>query len=311
MATFNELQSSNVRKSLLLIGVMVGLLAAAGWAIGTAFFGGTAHGPIWGLSIAGGIAIFQALISWFSGADIVLAVHRAKEIGPDSNEYRQVWNLVEEMRIASGLPMPRVYIIPDQSPNAFATGRNPKDGRVAVTTGLLQILDREELQGVIAHELAHIKNRDILFQTIVGVMVGALLILSDIALHSLFWGGGNSNNREGGGHAQLIMFIVAIVFIIISPFLAQMVQFAVSRQREYLADATGAEFTRNPEGLARALAKISNTPYPLATANRGTAHMFISPVSMNAKGKGASSLFSTHPPAEERINRLLKLGSRG
>ncbi|MCK6438951.1 MAG: M48 family metallopeptidase, partial [Planctomycetes bacterium] len=183
--------------------------------------------------------------------------------------------------------------------NAFATGRKPEDGRIAVTTGLMEILDREELQGVIAHEMAHIKNRDILFATVVGILVGMVAIISDMARHGLFWGGmGRRNNDRGGGQAQAVLMVVGIVFLILAPIFAQLVRMAISRQREYLADASGAQFTRNPAGLASALQKISGTPHKLARANHGTAHMYIS---NPFKGTSVSELFSTHPPAKKRI----------
>lgn len=288
--------------------VMAGLTVGIGYAAGFIFFPGSDSAPLIGLGIAGVFAFLQAMVAWFFGAEIVLMITGAKEITADSREFRQVWNLVEEMKIASGLPMPRVYIIDDPAPNAFATGRNPQDGRVAVTTGLIEVLDRDELQGVIAHEMAHISNRDILFQTVVGIMVGMIAIIADISLRMLFWGGGRSNNREGGGQAQIIMLVVGILFIILAPIVAQLVRFAISRQREYLADANGAQFTRNPEALASALAKISKTPIKLQSANHGTSHMWIVDPFKVGLTSEASSAFSTHPPIGKRIERLLGIG---
>ncbi|MCA8940691.1 MAG: M48 family metallopeptidase, partial [Planctomycetes bacterium] len=225
------------------------------------------------------------------------------EIDANSPEFRQYWNVVEEMKIASGLPMPRVYVMHDHSPNAFATGRGPQDGRVCVTTGLLETLDRDELQGVVAHEMAHIKNKDILFQTVVGIMVGTIVILSDVLLRSVFWGGmgRRSNNDDNKGAA--IFMLIGLVFAILAPIFAQLVRFAISRQREYLADATGAQFTRNPEGLASALNKIAGAHTPLRSHNRGTEHMFISPPKADF-----SAAFSTHPPIKDRIARLMEIG---
>ena len=199
-------------------------------------------------------------------------------------------NIVREMAIAANIPMPAVYVIEDTAPNAFATGRDPKHASIAVTTGLLQKLDREELQGVIGHELSHVRNFDIRFALIVGVMVGAIAILADFFLRFTFWGGGRrSSNREGGGGAQAIVFIVAIVLAILAPIISRLIQLAVNRQREYLADASAVELTRNPYGLERALAKISGDPEVLEVANRGTQHMyFTNPIKkFEKRGVGA------------------------
>jgi heat shock protein HtpX len=307
MAQYQELQSSNVRWSMVWVSVMAAITVGIGYAAGFIFFPKYDAAPLIGLAIAAVLAGVQALVAWFYGAEIVLAITGAKEITAESREFRQVWNLVEEMKIASGLPMPRVYVINDPAPNAFATGRNPQDGRVAVTTGLIEALDRDELQGVIAHEMAHISNRDILFQTVVGIMVGMIAIIADVSLRMLFWGGGRSSNREGG-QAQIIILIVGIVFIILAPIVAQLVRFAISRQREYLADANGAQFTRNPEALASALVKISQSPVKLRAANHGMSHMWIIDPFKVGLAAEASSAFSTHPPVGKRIERLLGIG---
>ncbi len=317
MASYQELQGKNVRSSFLLIGVVTTLMLVGGYLFGAALAGPENPYAMWiGVGIAGGLASIQALISWFAGADIVLKVNRAKEVSEHDSEFRQLRNIVEEIKIAAGLPMPRVYVIHDDSPNAFATGRNPEDGRVAFTTGLLQRLNRDELQGVVAHELAHIKNRDILFATIVGIMVGSIAILSDIMLRFFFWnslfgGRRNSDNRSGGGQLQAILMLVGLIFAILAPIAAMLIQFAISRQREYLADTSGAHFTRNPSGLASALLKISSAAQPLRSPNRGTAHLFISdPFCHQARStKTKGSLFSTHPPIAKRIERLQKIGS--
>lgn len=302
MASYQQLQSRNVMKSIGMTLAVAGITLVGGYLIGLYF-----DNPIVGLAIAAVVAGFQALIAWFSGADIVLAIHRAHEIDASNVEYRQYYNIVEEVRIAAGIPMPRAYVINDPSPNAFATGKNPKDGRIAVTTGLLTLLNREELQGVVAHEMAHIKNRDILLQTIVGIMVGIVLIVSDMMFYGMLFGGGRGGDNDRGGHP--IMLILGLAFMILAPIIAQMMQFAISREREYLADATGAEFTRNPDGLASALNKICLQWRPIRSGNRGTEHMFIvSPLKQPVMGVKAASLMSTHPPAEDRIERLHSIG---
>jgi heat shock protein HtpX len=204
--------------------------------------------------------------------------------------------------------MPKVYLIDDTAPNAFATGRDPKHASVAITTGLLQKLDREELQGVIGHELSHVRNFDIRFTLVVGVMVGAIAMLADFFLRFTFWGGAGrrGRSREGGGGAQLIVFVIAIVLAILAPIIARLVQLAVSRQREFLADASSIELTRNPYGLERALAKISGDPEVLEVANRGTQHMYFTNPIKKFEARSAG-LFSTHPPIVDRINRLRQL----
>ncbi len=236
---------------------------------------------------------------WFSDK-IVLKMYRA--VPATREEHRELWNVVENLSITAGLPMPKLYIITDPSPNAFATGRNKKHAVVAVTTGLLQILDRTELEGVVAHELAHIGNRDMLLSTVIVVLVGFVALLSDMFLRMSFFGGGrNSNDRGGAGQ---IMMIVGIVLAILTPIIALIIQLAISRKREFLADASGALLTRYPEGLASALEKISSAGahQPMKRANNATAHMFISnPFGASGSGKKLSKLFMTHPPAAQRV----------
>jgi heat shock protein HtpX len=217
-------------------------------------------------------------------------------------------NVVREMAIAANIPMPAVHVIDDTAPNAFATGRDPQHASIAITTGLLQKLDREELQGVIGHELSHVRNFDIRFTLIVGVMVGAIAILADFFLRFTFWGGGRrGRDRDGGGGgAQLIIFVIAIVLAILAPIIARLIQLAVSRQREYLADASAIELTRNPYGLERALAKISGDPEVLEVANRGTQHMYFTNPIKKFEAR-SSGLWSTHPAIVDRINRLREL----
>jgi heat shock protein HtpX len=223
----------------------------------------------------------------------------------------QLYNVVQELALAASVPMPKVYLIDDTAPNAFATGRDPQHASVAITSGLLQKLDREELQGVMAHELSHVRNFDIRFSLMVGVLVGSIALLADFFLRFTFWGGGRrgrsrDSGGEGGGGLQVIVFVLAIVLAILAPIISRMVQLAISRQREYLADASGVELTRNPYGLERALAKIALDTEPLEVANRATQHLYFeNPV--KAATSTSRGLFSTHPPAIERINRLRQL----
>lgn len=235
---------------------------------------------------------------WWSDK-IVLAMSSAKEVTHE--EGRELYHLVENLCITAGLPVPKIYIIEDSAPNAFATGRDPEHGVICVTTGILQKLEKAELEGVLAHELSHIGNRDILLSTVVVVLVGFIALAADWFRSWTFWGGGKrSNERESGGLDMIIM-IAAIVLSILAPIAAMLMQLAISRKREFLADADGALLTRYPEGLARALEKLSADQDPLEAANRATAHLYI----VNPfKGKKVSNLFSTHPPMEERIAKL-------
>jgi len=255
-----------------------------------------------------------SLVSYFAGDSILLRTSGAREVSPDVHP--QLFNVVEEMKIASGLPaMPRVYIIKARAPNAFAMGRKPEKAAVAVTAGLLSQLNRDELQGVIAHEVSHIKNRDIMFMTFAGIMLGSIVLISHIFLRSLWFSGGSSRRYSssksggGGGQAQVIIMLVVIAVAILAPIMAQLLYFAISRKREYLADASAARFTRYPEGLASALEKISNNKLDLSKANKVTAPMYIANP-LKKKGKQLSNLSSTHPPLKERI-RILRTMSGG
>jgi heat shock protein HtpX len=303
--TFYDQISANRRNSFLMAAFVVVLFALLGFAIGFAISGEPAGGVA-----ATGIALFAGSLAgigtYFSGDSLVLAVSGAKEV--DETSAPQLMNVVREMAIAANVPMPKVFLIDDSAPNAFATGRDPKHASVAMTTGLLEKLDREELQGVIGHELAHVRNYDIRFSLVVGVMVGAIAILADFFLRFTFWGGaGRSRDRDsGGGGAQMIVFIIAIALAILAPLISRFIQLAVNRQREYLADASAIELTRNPYGLERALAKISGDPEVLEAANRGTQHMyFTNPIKRFEQR--SSSLMSTHPAIIDRINRLREL----
>ena len=303
--TFFAQASANKRNSVLLALFVVAILGLLGFAIGYGVFGA----PEAGLGTTGAALAFggvSAVGTYFAGDKLVLAVSGAKEV--DETTAPQLMNVVREMAIAANVPMPRVHLIDDSAPNAFATGRDPKHASIAITTGLLQKLDREELQGVIGHELSHVRNFDIRFTLVVGVMVGAIAMLADFFLRFTFWGGGRrgGRDREGGGSAQLIVFVIAIVLAILAPLIARFVQLAVSRQREYLADASAIELTRNPYGLERALAKISGDAEVLEAANRGTQHMYFTNPIKKFEAR-SSGLMSTHPPIVDRINRLRQL----
>jgi heat shock protein HtpX len=249
-------------------------------------------------------SIVSSFVAYWFSDKIVLRMSNAKELKPEEN--KELYRLVENLCITAGMPLPKIYIINDPAPNAFATGRNPKNGVIAVTTGLLNRLDRAELEGVIAHELSHIRNYDILIATLTTVMVGMIVLLADWFRRWAFFSGGRSRN-DRGGQAQIIIIIAAIVLSILAPIFAYMMQFAISRKREFLADADGALLTRYPEGLASALEKISSDPHELKAVNRATAHLYISsPLKKRgAKKKGfLAKAFMTHPPAEDRINAL-------
>lgn len=248
------------------------------------------------------IAIATSIGSYFFSDKIVLATSGAKQIKKSDNP--ELFRIVENLSIAAGLPMPRVYIINDSSPNAFATGRDPKHAVVAATTGILEKLNKVELEGVIAHELSHVKNYDIRLLAVTAVLVGFIALLTDMFMRSLFWGGMNRDN-DSNGRAQIVFLVVGIILAILAPIIASLIQLAVSRKREFLADASGALLTRYPEGLASALEKISSDPKPLKTATNATAHLFISnPFKKKDTGNFIAGLFNTHPPMEERIKIL-------
>jgi heat shock protein HtpX len=303
--SFYDQIAANRRNSFLMAAFVVVLLGLLGFTIGFAISGEPAGG-IAATALALVVGGLAGIGTYFAGDSLVLSVSGAREV--DEAAAPQLMNVVREMAIAANVPMPRVYLIEDTAPNAFATGRDPKHASVAVTTGLLEKLDREELQGVLAHELSHVRNLDIRFSLIVGVMVGAIAILADFFLRFTFWGGGRGRGRDsgGGGGAQAVVFIIAIVLAILAPLISRFIQLAVNRQREYLADASAIELSRNPYGLERALAKISGDPEVLEVANRGTQHMyFTNPIKKFEER--ASGLMSTHPPIIDRINRLRQL----
>jgi heat shock protein HtpX len=302
--TFYGQIAANRRNSFLLGFLVVGILAALGLTIGYAFTGSTA-GSIGITILAIVVGLIAAFVSYFSGDRLVLTASQARQV--DATSAPEFVNVVQEMAIAANVPMPKVYVIDDSAPNAFATGRDPEHASVAATTGLLEKLDREELQGVIGHELSHVRNYDIRYSLLVGVLVGSIALLADMFLRFTFWGGlgGRRSSREGGG-LQAIAMIVALVLAILAPIAARLVQLAVSRQREYLADASSVELTRNPYGLERALAKIAGDREVLEVANRATQHLYFTNPIKKWEDR-ASGLFSTHPPIVDRINRLRAL----
>ncbi len=302
---YNQI-SANKRNSFVLAAFVVLVFAALGFAIGYAITG-SAAGAAGVTAFALAIGAISGVASYFSGDKLVLAVSQARAV--DESTAPQLMNVVREMAVAANVPMPAVYVIDDTAPNAFATGRDPAHASIAITSGLLQKLDREELQGVIAHEMSHVRNLDIRFSLIVGVMVGAIAILADFFVRFTFWGGmsGRRSSRDSGGNGiQAVILVVAIVLAILAPIIARFIQLAVSRQREYLADASGVELTRDPYGLERALAKIATDQEVLEVANRGTQHMYFTNPIKKFEAR-SSGLMDTHPPILDRINRLRQL----
>ncbi|MCP4634159.1 MAG: M48 family metallopeptidase [candidate division Zixibacteria bacterium] len=305
-----ELIRANKRKSFILVVLMGTVLIFLGYLIGEYYVPG---GGIGGVVLAFIIWAILALISYSSGDSLILLASRAKEI--DHTVHPQLFNVVEEMKIAANLPkMPKVYIIDEEAPNAFATGRNPEKCAVAVTAGLLARLNRDELQGVIGHEIAHIQNRDVLFVTMAGVMLGAIVLISQVFLRSMFFSSRSSRryrsrSNSDSGQLQLIMMVVALAFAILAPIMAQLLYFALSRKREYLADASAARLTRYPEGLASALEKISTSSVKMQNINKATAPMYIVNPFVKVHKK-MSAWSSTHPPTEERV-RILRNMSHG
>lgn len=288
-------QSKNIFKTYFLMAVFIAVIVALGLAFGVAYDSPNI------LYIAIVISILMNIWSYWFSDKVALSIAHAKEIDPVNNPaHLELKRIVENLAITAGLPMPRLYVINDPTPNAFATGRNKDHAAIAVTTGLLAIMNKTELEGVLAHELSHVGNRDILLSSVVVVLVGLVAIASNFFLRSrLFFGGGN--DRKG---QNPILLIVSIIFIILSPIVATIIQLAISRRRESLADATGALITRYPEGLASALEKIGSYKAPLKDANNATAHLYISnPFGINAY-KGLQKLFMTHPPIEDRIRAL-------
>lgn len=296
MATLYTQQSKNIRKTWLLMAGFFAMVIAIGYFLNWYYDNQLI------MYVAITFALFMNFTSYWWSHKLVIKMTGAKEANKD--KHRDLIEVVENLSITAGLPMPKVYVVDDPAPNAFATGRNPENAVVAATTGLLNILDRTELEGVMAHELAHVGNRDMLVSTVAVVLAGFIAIVADLFMRSLMWGGGG--DRDSKAHA--ILLVIGIVGIILAPIAAQMIQLAISRKREYLADASGALLTRYPEGLASALEKISSYSQPMKRANNATAHLFIAdPFGPTKKtlGQKISNLFQTHPPAEDRI-RLLR-----
>lgn len=285
---------SNKRKTVVLIGIFLSIIISIGVFLNQ--FYGYGYEAVVGAVILSGV---MSLFSYYASDKIALASSGAKQISKEENAY--VYRMVENLCITAGMPVPKVYIIESNALNAFATGRDPEHASIALTTGIIQALENEELEGVIAHELSHVKNYDIRVMTIVVVLVGAIGLIADFFFRGRLLGLGGDGERKGG---HPILMVIGIVALIISPIVAELIKLAVSRKREYLADASGALLTRYPEGLARALEKISSSNVPLTSANSATAHLFIS---NPFKGKSLSNLFSTHPPAEDRIKKLREM----
>ncbi|MBA2489085.1 MAG: M48 family metallopeptidase [Chloroflexi bacterium] len=303
--SFYDQISSNRRRSVILVAIVVAILAVVGFIIGYALTGTLAGGYL-AIAVAVVIALVISAVSYYGGDSLVLAASGAKEVKPA--DAPQLMNVINELSIAAGIPPPKVYLIHDTAPNAFATGRDPAHASVAITTGLLQKLDREELQGVMGHELSHVRNLDIRFTLLVGALVGSIALLADFFLRFTFFGGaGRGRGRDsGGGGGAAILLVLALVLSILAPFFARMVQLAVSRQREYLADASSVELTRNPAGLQRALAKIAADQEVLEVANRATQHLYIVNPIKKFESR-AAGLTATHPPLVDRVNRLRQL----
>lgn len=302
MLPFNEAAAKNVRMSRFLFLLLFAVFFALGGIVGKA--SGSLE-----LGLALSLILYAILgaSAWYSGSSIVLSLHDAREADP--SEHRQLLNVVEEMKIAAGIPMPKVYVMETDGMNAFAAGRNPREAAIAVTTGLLSRLNREELQGVIAHEMAHVKSRDTLYNICAAVLVGAIALLADMFLRDTFFRG-RTRAQGGGSRGTAAYLLLGIAFALLAPLASRLLQMSISRQREYHADAGGAEFTRNPLGLASALEKISRGGAGVPGENRGTQHLFIvNP--LRAFGADSSALMSTHPPTELRIQRLRAMAGSG
>ena len=285
-------QDANIWKTWALMTLFFALIITLGW------FFSYFYNDVVILQFAIFFSIFMNVFSYWFSDKIVLKLHRAKPATRE--EYFDLWNAVENLSIAAGLPMPRLYVIEDNAPNAFATGRNKEHAVICVTTGLLNILDKNELEGVISHELSHIGNRDMLLSTVIVVMAGFVALLSDLFLRSQSWGGNRSRSQNGG----VPLLVIGLILAILTPLAATLIRMAISRKREFLADATGALLTRYPEGLANALRKISTASMPLERANNATAHLFISNPFGAKSLSGLHKLFMTHPPIEDRIRAL-------
>jgi heat shock protein HtpX len=319
---FWELERRNRRETVLLVAVFIALFTALGcgldFVVGnlTIVDGGVAGFPLLTL-IALCFGIFQSLLSYYGGAALVLASVQARELAPDTPKHQMVLDVVREMALAARMPVPRSYVIDDPSPNAFATGRAPAHSVICVTQGLVDTMDREEMQGVLGHEMAHVRDYDIRTMMMIAVLVAGIAMLADFVYRSMWYTGGvgvgggrrerSNGESDSSGNARVIIYLVVIILAVLAPFFAQLLAMAVSRQREYLADASSVEFTRNPRALLRALERIAETESPLRNASRGTAHMFIVNPLQGAREDDEGfldNLLSTHPPLSRRIARL-------
>lgn len=299
MATLYAQKDKNIRLTWVYLTGFLVFVIAIGWVFSQVLDN---NAILYGAVV---FSLAMNLISYWWSDKIVLAISEAKEVKRENA--REIYNLVENLCIAGGLPTPKIYIIPDTAPNAFATGRDPEHAVVALTTGIIEKLDKQELEGVIAHELSHIGNRDILLSTVITVLVGFVALLSDWFLRWSFWGSKSDDNNRSG-QLQFILMIVALVLAILAPIAATLMQLAISRKREFLADADGALLNRNPLALASALEKISADNEVLEVANKATANMYIINPLKGKRGKGMAKFFMTHPPVEERIKRLREMG---
>jgi heat shock protein HtpX len=303
----DEVISANKRKSVALIAGFVVLVVLVAFALSVLFTAGGWVGMVIALAVAGALAF----LSYWKSDAVALAMSRAQPADPE--QYRRLYNVVEGLCIAGGLPAPRIYVIDDVAPNAFATGRNPKHAAIAVTTGLLDMMDRVELEGVVAHELSHIRNYDILVSTLAVTMVGAIALVSDFGIRFLWWNGGRRgrDDREGGNPAGFLLIVLGFFLLILAPIVARLLQFAISRRRESLADASGVAMTRYPPGLISALEKLKADTTVTHSASRATAHLWIEQPVARADVEGRLSrlnrMFDTHPPLDERIAALREL----
>lgn len=298
MTLYSQIDS-NRRKTWLIVAVFIGMVALLGYLFGQVSGSGAAV-LAWSLLFSGAMSFG----SYYYSDKLVLAISGASLVKEEMSP--QLYRLVENLCIGAGLPKPKIYLINDSAPNAFATGRDPQHASICVTTGLLEKLDKLELEGVLAHELSHVKNFDIRLMSLVAVLVGSVTLLADWFMRSLWWGGGRRRRDDGrGGNTGALIMLLAIIFALLSPLIAALVQLAISRRREFLADASGALITRYPEGLARALEKIAADREPLEAANKATAHLYIvNPLKGQEAVGWFASLFNTHPSVKERIARL-------
>ena len=306
-ATFYSETAANRRNSAFLVVLVLLILGVLGGAIGYGLTGSQV-GMVGAILIAVVIGGLSSIGSYLVGDKLVLAASSAKPVSEE--QAPQLYDVIRELTIAAGIPMPAVYVIQEDAMNAFATGRDPNHSSIAITTGLLNAMNREELQGVLGHELSHVRNFDIRFSLLVGVLVGGIALLSSFFLRYTFWFGGgrrsNNDNNGGGGGLQIIVFVIAIILAVLAPIFTRLVQLAVSRQREYLADASSVELTRNPHGLESALAKLAGDRTVMKEANPATQHLYFHNPLMKLNAN-PSALFSTHPPLVDRINRLRQL----